>query len=103
MARLIWTERGVSSLEDVYDYIAADSPTYAKFQVERITENIENLKAFPESGRKLPEYPAGPYREIIVDNYRLIYRYDATKQSVIVINIVHGRRSLVGSMITEKP
>jgi toxin ParE1/3/4 len=79
MAKLIWTEKAIGSLEDIYDYIAADSPFYARFQIERILEAVERLNQFPESGRKLSELPHLPHREIIVDAYRIIYRSD-TKQ-----------------------
>jgi toxin ParE1/3/4 len=43
MAKLIWTEKAISSLEDIYDYIAADSPFYARFQIEKILEAVERL------------------------------------------------------------
>jgi toxin ParE1/3/4 len=101
MAKLIWTEKSVSSLEDVYDYIAADSPLYARFQVERILEGVENLSRFPESGRKLPEMLHLPHREIMVGAYRIIYRFDARRDRVAIINIIHGKRLLTKSMTIE--
>lgn len=33
MAVLIWSEKAVQDLENIYDFIAADSPFYAKVQV----------------------------------------------------------------------
>jgi len=84
MAALIWTERAVDSLEGIYDYIATDSPFYARFQVEKIATTVERLTTFPESGRKLPELPNLPYREVIVDNYRAIYRIDNEADKIIM-------------------
>jgi toxin ParE1/3/4 len=101
MAKLIWAEKAISSLEDIYDYIVADSPFYARFQVERIFEAVERLKQFPESGRKLPELPHLPHREIIVDAYRIIYRFNIKQNSVIIINTVHGRQLLTKPMTSE--
>ena len=94
MAELIWTEKAVISLEIVYDYIASDSPEYARFQINRITNAIERLRQFPESGRLVPELVRSPYREVIVNAYRAIYRYEASQDRVYIVNIVHGHRLL---------
>jgi|GEM_PF-3379455 len=34
MATVIWAEKSLTDLEDIYDYIAADSPFYARHQIE---------------------------------------------------------------------
>jgi plasmid stabilization system protein ParE len=60
MAKLIWSERAATDLEDIYEYIAHDSLIYARYQVERILNAIERLAVFPESGRSLPEFPYCP-------------------------------------------
>jgi toxin ParE1/3/4 len=51
MAAVIWTEKSLADLEDIFDYIAADSPFYARHQVEKIIASVERLQAFPSSGR----------------------------------------------------
>lgn len=94
MAALIWSEKSLADIEDIYDYIAADSPFYARHQVEKIVASVERLAEFPESGRTLPEFIRLPYREVIVDPYRVIYRYDPTGNQVIIVAVVHGRRLL---------
>jgi len=43
-------------------------------------------------GRNIPEFPHLPYREILVSNYRVIYRLE--EEMVIVMSVVHGRRLL---------
>lgn len=102
MAKLIWSDKVVAALEDIYDYIAADSPFYARYQVEKITNSIERLQAFPESGRHLPEFPQLPYREIIVNAYRVIYRYDSGNKQIFLLNVVHGKRLLTKSSIATE-
>lgn len=74
MAAVIWTEKSLTDLEDIFDYIAADSPFYARHQVEKIITSVERLQAFPSSGRPLPEFPDSPFRELILDPYRIVYR-----------------------------
>jgi len=43
MAKIIWGEDALSDLEVIYDYIARDSPRYARQQVERIGNAVERL------------------------------------------------------------
>ena len=94
MAELIWGDVAISDLEDIYDYIARDSHQYAKHQVERIYHSTERLRQFPESGRRVHEFPHLPHREVIVDNYRVIYRYAVDIATVLILTVVHGRRLL---------
>ena len=94
MAELIWSEEAVSDIEGIYDYIARDSSLYAKYQVESICNSVERLCQFPESGRRLPEFPHLTHREVIVGNYRVIYRYDTNRNEVKVVSVVHGSRLL---------
>ena len=91
---MIWSDDALSDLEGIYDYIARDSPLYARHQVERICNSIERLSQFPESGRHLPEFQYLPHREVTVDNYRVIYRHEPVSEEVILVSIVHDRRLL---------
>ncbi len=99
MAALIWSEKSLTDIEDIYDYIASDSPLYARHQVEKIVASVERLSEFPESGRPLPEFVHLPYREVIVDPYRVIYRYDPFVGQLIIVAVVHGRRLLKESIL----
>uniref|UniRef100_C6E9I3 Addiction module toxin, RelE/StbE family n=1 Tax=Geobacter sp. (strain M21) TaxID=443144 RepID=C6E9I3_GEOSM len=90
MAAIIWSEKSVADLEEIYDYIATDSPFYAQHQAEKIIASVERLLAFPTSGRSLPEFPASPLREIIVDPYRIVYR--STEAEIFIVAVIHGRR-----------
>lgn len=40
----------------------------------------------------MPEFPDGPYRELITGNYRIIYKYNKDDEKIIIIAIVHNRR-----------
>jgi len=41
---------------------------------ERAEQVLKRLERFPNSGRRLPEFPDLPHREIIVAPYRFFYR-----------------------------
>ncbi|MBX3332466.1 MAG: type II toxin-antitoxin system RelE/ParE family toxin [Nitrospira sp.] len=61
MATVKWTQRAKGDLQDVYDFIARDSPRAADALVDRIIHASGRLAAFPESGRIMPEFPSLPY------------------------------------------
>ena len=92
MATVRWTERARGDLQEVYNFIARDSPRAADALVERIACAADRLAAFPESGRIMPEFPTLPYREVIAGNYRVLYRIE--RESVWIAAVVHGRRLL---------
>ncbi len=101
MAELIWSERAILDMENIYDYIANDSPMYAQLNAKSIIKSVERLQMFPESGRHLPEFPHLPHREVIVGNYRVIYRYDSERAEVKIVTVVHGSRLLIETFLTE--
>lgn len=94
MAALIWSEKSLADIEDIYDFIASDSPFYARHQVEKFIATAERLRDFPESGQPLPEFPLFPHRELIVDPYRIIFRYLPESDRVVVVAVLHGKRLL---------
>ncbi len=51
---------------------------------------MRRLSRFPQSGRFLPEFPDLPYREVIVLQYRFIYRVD--NASVWIVAVRHAAR-----------
>ena len=93
MASLVaWTSRAVDDLREIHDFVARDSERAAEALVERIVRATERLGPFPESGRTVPELPRLAYREVIVGNYRVVYRIDA--RAVWIVSVIHGRRSI---------
>ncbi len=99
MAQLKWSTAAAADLEGIFDYIARDSRHYAQHQIEHIIKSAEHLRRFPEFGRRIPEFPHLPHREVIIDSYRLIYRYESDTDVVFVVTVVHGRRLLTEGML----
>jgi plasmid stabilization system protein ParE len=93
VASVRWAEPARDDLAEIHDFIARDSPGAALALVERILRATEQLASFPESGRRVPEFPERTYRELIVGTYRVQYRVDG--DSVAILTVVHGRRLLV--------
>ncbi len=90
---LIWSPRSLAELDDLADYIAKDSPLYARVVVRRIVERAELLPEMPGQGRHVPDYD-GPseLREVFVHGWRIIYA--VVGADVQIVTIVHGARLL---------
>lgn len=94
--RVHWTNRALESLLSIYEYIAKDSPVFAKRTIDKLTRRSEQLGDFPKLGRKVPEYPANDIREIIEGNYRIIYRIKPDQIDVLIV--IHSARLLPGNL-----
>ena len=92
--KIKWTIRALNDLHDVYEFIAKDSRRYAQIQVEDIQNSALNLASFPFMGRIVPEFPHLSYREILVGNYRVIYRFEEEQSLVIIMAVAHGKQLL---------
>lgn len=92
--KIKWTLRSLNDLNNIYEFIAKDSRQYAQILVENIQNAISNLARFPLMGRNVPEFPHLPYREILIGDYRVLYKLKEDQERVIVMSVVHGRRLL---------
>ncbi|MDR9415345.1 MAG: type II toxin-antitoxin system RelE/ParE family toxin [Gracilimonas sp.] len=93
MAKLNWTNQANNDLISIAEYIALDSIKYAKIQVKRIRDKTLQLKEFPTSGRKVPEYDSPAIRELILGNYRIIHHI-VDENRIDILTVHHSRRSL---------
>lgn len=69
-------------------YIWRDDPRAALAFRQKAEKSLRRLEDYPDSGRKLPEFPELPYREVIVTPYRFFYRVEG--QFVYVVAVWHG-------------
>lgn len=90
--KIIWTQDGIDSLENVITYIAKDSIYYAANFVRNILARIENLMDFPYIGRIVPEYHNSDIREIIYQSYRIVYKVE--KKTIFLVLVTHGSQTL---------
>ena len=83
--RVHWTDNAIVHLLDIYEYIAHDSPVYAKRMIDRLTRRSQQIAGFPMSGRKVREFEADDIREIIEKPYRIIYRLKPDQIDVLAV------------------
>jgi len=92
MVEVRWTSQAADDLEAIVEFISADSPHYARLLAMDILEAVERLADFPQSGRIVPEIRAPEIREILLGNYRIIYR--VRTEAVEILTVYHGARLL---------
>ena len=93
MAKIRWTVGARRDLHEIINYIADDSPAYAINFAERIILAVDRLETFPKLGRIVPEYQDTNVRELIVGNYRVVYRIQGNHIGIAAI--AHASRDLL--------
>lgn len=90
--------RAIHELDSIYKYIANEklAPENAKGQIDRIKKAILNLNTFPQSHQERNEgrYAGKGYRQLLIDNYIVIFRIDETCKIVYVVTIQYQGRKL---------
>jgi len=76
---------------DAIEYITEDNPPAAQRVKVKVEKALTRLLTFPTSGRKIPEFPELPHRELVVDPYRIFYRVEG--DVVWVVAVWHGAQS----------
>ena len=90
--KIKWTDPAIKSLRNLHGYIAKDSEIYASSFVQRIILAVEKLTNFPRIGRVVPEADDETIRELLYQNYRIIYRIKS--ELIEILTVIHGRRDL---------
>lgn len=92
MAKIKWSKDSLDDLKEICQFIALDSPYYAKLLNDRIFEMVEHLELFPEMGRHVPELDDPSIRELIYKSYRIIYQIK--EGHLEIITVLHGSKLL---------
>lgn len=93
MVKIIWTDQSLDDVDSIADFIAKDSLKYAKIQVQRFFNRVELLISHPKAGRIVPELNDKTIRELIMGNYRIIYKI-VSKNQMNILTVHHSRRLL---------
>ena len=90
--------KAIRELDSIYEYIASkkSAPENAKGQVDRIKKAILNLDTFPQSHQDRNEgrYAGKGYRQLLIDNYIVIFRIDDINKIVYVVTVQYQGRNL---------
>ncbi len=92
MAKIKWTPQALDDIEVIANFIARDSTYYARMFTIKVFEAVDRLELFLESGRIVPELNRKEVREVILGNYRVIYR---VKEKIVeILTVYHSARLL---------
>lgn len=86
MAVIKWSEQSSYDLKNIGEFIAKDSEKYAVLTVRKIRLTAKLLKVYPFLGRIVPEIGISEIRELIIGNYRLIYKISPDQVSIITVH-----------------
>lgn len=101
MTRVVWTVPALEDVEAARDFVARDSPRYARALVERLLAAAERLADFPLVGRVVPELGQATVRELFEGGYRIVYR--VTPDEAQVVAVVHGARQFPAGDVAARP
>ena len=86
LTTISFAESAVTDLEDILGwYTDQQVPEVGKQQVSIIIQHVEQLREQPEMGRIVPEFNNEDLREIIRPPYRIVYRRQKLKISIVRI------------------
>ncbi len=89
---VLWTERALLQLQEIGAYIALENPDAARVLMRRVMDSTDRLPAFPQGGRKLPEFPGFPHHEVVVPPCRVVYRVE--EHTVLILFVTRSERIL---------
>ncbi len=95
--RIVWSAEAHKNLLSIIQFISQDSANRALAFAKKIESKIIHLERFPALGRIVPELEKEiiPPREIIIDNYRVVYRI--RHKTIEIVTVFHGMRKFPNS------
>lgn len=86
--KILFTPSARSQFLAALAYIPSDNPAAALSLRQRSEKILRRLEQFPESGKRIQEFPDLPFREVVVPPYRFFYRLQ--ENTIWVVAVWHG-------------
>jgi toxin ParE1/3/4 len=96
MGKIKWTEKSISNLQSIFEYIAKDSKIYATRFVKSLIASAKKLETVPRCGRTISELEEQDLREIIFRNYRIAYRIKKN-DDIEILAVIHSARDFLSA------
>lgn len=90
--KVVWTENAIHDLSVIKKFIAEDSLNRSERWVEELLDAGESLSTLASRGRIVPEFNQEKLRELLIGNYRLVYRLSL--RLVEILTVFEGHRQL---------
>ena len=92
MEQIVWTKLALSDIDNIYNFIALESPYYARKTIEQFFVRVEVLALYPLLGKVVNEYLKSDVKELIEGNYRIFYKFN--KNGISIIRVHHAARRI---------
>ena len=93
MVEINFTKEAYNDIDEITVFIAKDSLKYAELTIGNILEKIEVIRNFPLSGKLVREYKKSKLREIVIGNYRFVYKIISTDR-IDILAVHHAARDI---------
>jgi addiction module RelE/StbE family toxin len=90
--KIFWTKEALLRLQEIEEYISRDNPLMAIEFVDKLISLAESLIDNPEKGRIVPELSLENIRELLHQNYRIVYL--VKKSSINSLTVFEGHQLL---------
>jgi addiction module RelE/StbE family toxin len=81
-----------ADLDEIAQYIARDNLRAADRWVDKLVQAARDVANAPLAGRMVPELQDPSIREVLVRKYRIVYRVDPRR--ITILSIFEGHRKL---------
>ena len=96
---ILWSERARLDVLEIGDFIARDKPKAAATWVGKILHAVQRTARFPASGRIVPEIDRSDIREVVFDNYRIVYQL--REGTIIVLTVFESHLLIDATLIGQ--
>lgn len=94
MYTIQWLDDAITSLEDIFTYIAEQNPYAATALLHRI-QNIVNNIAYMPLMYPVPDPALPTLRQCsMASPYLIFYRVDEENKNIDIVDIIHGARNI---------
>jgi plasmid stabilization system protein ParE len=90
--RIVWLKEAIDRLADLELFIAQDSPTRAREFRNYLKDKSSVIAQNPYIGRNVPEFADPKIRELLVKNYRIVYRI--AEERIEMLMVIEGHQLL---------
>lgn len=97
--KIFWTKEALLRLQEIEEYISRDNPIGAIEFVDKLITVAETIIDNPRKGRIVPELSFENIRELLHQNYRIVYL--VKKNSVDILTVFEGHQLLKKEEISK--
>jgi plasmid stabilization system protein ParE len=88
--KIRFSDDAAAAYAEALAYIYQHNRLAAQHFAARVDKALRRIQTFPRSGHYVPEYPALPLRQFVVEPYRFFYQIDERHRQIIIHDVWHG-------------